>query len=149
MGQAETQTRPPLGVRLRYRIGVRVPPEWVPWVAADLQRPGWLRRQLAGQFLVVLAFALAVYVGVAASFGDPSWGDLSGVLVLFGAWVVQIVLAPYFERTRVFAGNRRLILAYHRGERGDFWTPSRSTIPWMVAGVLIAIVIILVVRALA
>lgn len=151
MGQvgAPDAIRPPLSVWLRYRVaGMRVPREWLHWVEADLARPGWLRRVLAAQFMIPALFIVVVWTAIAIATGGLTLGDLYGVIALVGVWLVQVVFANRLEQTAFFGGHRRMLLSYHRGESGDFAAPSRETLPWMVAGIAIAAVIVLVVRAL-
>jgi hypothetical protein len=151
MGQVGTRdiVRPPFSVWLRYRVvGVRVPAEWLHYVEADLARAGWLRRVVAAQFILPAAFIVLVWTAIGVATGGLAMGDFAGVFILVCVWGVHILFADWLERTPVYLGHRRMLLQYHRGERGDFAAPSRKTIPWMVAGVVIAAVIVLVVRAL-
>ena len=103
---------------------------------------------LAAQFMIPALFIVVVWTLIGITTGGISWSDLWGVGALVGVWLVQLVFADRLERWSFFHGHRRMLLAYQRGQSGDFAAPSKGTIVWMVAGLAIAAVIVFVVRAL-
>lgn len=97
-------TEPPLGARLRYYLGGRLPVEYRDWVESDIASDKWANRGAVIAFSVVLAILL---VATAIS-GEP--------------WLTRFVAAPVvaalFYRFNVMSVadwmGQRVLWRHHR-----------------------------------
>lgn len=144
----DTGTRiktPPRARRVLYRMGMRMPERWRPWVQQDMAIPGWSARQLAGQ---LIAMMVAMGVGFFLIFSGPSRSWLGVwrlyVFVLLGVVVGNVVswMSPDQARRerRYHLGEIKWV---QKGPLGDVPLAPSIIIPALVFTAVMMFIIVL------